>query len=229
MVDIGWTASIGCPICWMFHHVPAGGLWQWVLIFCVAFWSVRPVTLLVMHMRKVQKNQRYVELSSQRKSGLYWKWFIFFQAQALSVALLVTPVALSFLASETAWTYWDTIGTLLYIIGMSGELVADQQMVRFRCDPNNRKKVCNVGLWRYSRHPNYFFESVICISYAVIAMNHLQGFIGWISPGIIILSILKITGILPTEQRLLASKEDAHREYQRTTSVFILMPTRSTQ
>ena len=145
------------------------------------------------------------------------------------MALLVTPVALSFLAPEPMWTYWDTTGTLLYIIGMSGELVADQQMVGFRCDPSNRKKVCNVGLWRYSRHPNYFFESVIWISYAVIAMNNTQGLIGWISPALIIISILKITGIPPTEQRLLASKGDAYKEYQRTTSAFIPLPPRSTQ
>lgn len=229
VVDIGWSASIGCATWWMFHHVPAGGLRQWVLIFCVTFWCVRLVTLLVMRMRKGQKDQRYVELSSHWKSGLNWKYLIFFQAQAISVAVLVTPIALSFLASEPTWTYWDTIGTLLYIIGMSGELVADQQMVRFRCDPNNCKKVCNVGLWRYSRYPNYFFESVIWISYAVIAMNHPLGLIGWVSPAVIIISILKITGIPPTEQRLLASKGDAYREYQRTTSVFIPMPPRSTR
>lgn len=229
VVDIGWTASIGCSTWWMFHHVPDGGLRQWVLIFCVAFWSVRLVTLLVMRMRKGQKDKRYVELSLRWKSGLNWKYFIFFQAQAMSVALLVTPLALSFLASEPTWTYWDTIGTLLYIIGMSGELMADQQMVRFRCDPNNRKKVCNVGLWRYSRHPNYFFESVIWISYAIIAMNHPEGLIGWVSPTVIIISILKITGIPPIEQRLLACKGDAYREYQRTTSSFIPMPPRSTQ
>ncbi len=113
VVDIGWTASIGCSTWWMFHHVSAGGFRQWVLFFCVAFWSVRLVTLLVMRMRKGQKDQRYVELSSQWKSGLNWKYFIFFQAQALSVALLVTPIVLSFLASEPKWTYWDTIGKVL--------------------------------------------------------------------------------------------------------------------
>ena len=226
VVDIGWSASIGCATWWMFHHVPPGGVRQWVLFFCVAFWSARLVTLLLMRARKGQKDQRYVELSSRWKSGLSWKYFVFFQAQALSVALLVTPIALSFLVLEPTWTYWDTFGTLFYFIGMAGEMIADQQMVRFRGDPNNRKKVCNVGLWYYSRHPNYFFESVIWISYAVIGMNHPQWFIGWVSPAVIIISILKVTGIPPTEQRLLASKGEAYREYQRTTSAFIPMPPR---
>lgn len=226
VVDIGWAASIGCATWWMFHQAPTEGLRQWALVFYVTFWSVRLVTLLAIRMKKGQKDQRYVELSLHWKNALNWKYFIFFQAQALSVALLVVPIALFFLAPAPSWTYWDTIGTLLYIIGMSGELVADQQMARFRCDPNKRKKVCNEGLWRYSRHPNYFFESIIWVSYAVMGMNHPQGFIGWISPLVIIISILKITGIPPTEQRLLASKGDAYREYQRTTSVLIPMPPR---
>jgi steroid 5-alpha reductase family enzyme len=134
------------------------------------------------------------------------------------------PIAFSFLAPETNWTCWDTFGTSLYFIGIIGEWAADWQMVQFRLDANNRKKVCNTGLWYYSRHPNYFFESIIWISYAVIAMNHPQGFIGWISPIMIIVSILKVTGIPPTEKRLLASKGNAYREYQRTTSAFIPMP-----
>ncbi|MFT4554285.1 MAG: steroid 5-alpha reductase family enzyme [Chlamydiales bacterium] len=229
VVDIGWITSIGCTTWWMFYQVPSGGLRQWVLIFCVAFWSLRLVNLLVMRLRKGQKDQRYVELSSKWKSGLKWKYLILFQAQALSVALLVIPIAFSFLAPESTWTSWDTVGSLLYIIGITGELMADQQMVRFKSDLNNRKKVCNMGLWRYSRHPNYFFESLIWTSYAVISMNHPLGFIGWLSPGVIIISILKITGIPPTEQQLLVSKGDAYREYQRTTSMFIPMPPRRTK
>lgn len=225
-VDVGWTLSIGCVSWWMFHHVKAVGTRQWILLFFVGFWSFRLVVLLLVRMIKGQKDQRYVELSTHWKNGLNWKYFIFFQAQAISVGLLMIPIALSFLAKDATWSYWDTAGTLIYIIGISGELVADQQMMRFRRNLNNRKKVCNVGFWRYSRHPNYFFESLIWISYAFIAMNHPLGLIGWISPTVIIICMLKITGIPPTERRLLASKGDEYREYQRKTSAFIPLPPR---
>jgi len=224
VVDIGWSASIGCATWWMFFTVPSLGLRQWVLFGFVTFWSLRLAFLLIERIKKGQKDQRYNDLSMHWKSGLMWKYFIFFQAQAFSVALLVTPIALSFLAPNISWSLWDTIGTILFLIGMSGELIADKQMARFRSDSKNQKRVCNVGLWHYSRHPNYFFESVIWISYAVIAMNHPQGFIGWISPITIIFCLLKITGIPPTEKRLLSSKGDAYRQYQQTTSMFIPMP-----
>lgn len=224
IVDIGWTASIGCATWWMFYHVPVEGFRQWVILFSVTFWSARLIMLLIIRMQKGQKDQRYVELSLRWKNGLNWKYFIFFQAQALSVALLLIPIALAFLAKQPHWTYWDTFGFLLYVVGITAEILADKQMARFRDHPNNCKKVCNEGLWRYSRHPNYFFESMIWISYAVIAMNHPLGLIGWISPAVIIISIVKITGIPPTEQRLLTSKGDAYREYQRKTSAFIPIP-----
>ncbi len=224
VVDIGWGASFGLASWWMYHHVPDFGMRQIVILLCVATWSFRLVGLLAFRMIKGQKDQRYVELSEHWESGLGWKYFLFFQAQALSVAFLLIPVGLSYLAPVLSWTSLDMAGFLVFIIGIIGEVTADHQMVRFRNDPSNRKKICNVGLWRYSRHPNYFFEWIIWLSYAIIAMNHPQGLLGWVSPAVILFSILKLTGIPPTEQRLLASKGDAYKEYQRTTSAFIPMP-----
>lgn len=227
VVDIGWGASIGLASTTMFFLTPNGDLRQQVVLICVALWSIRIVALLLSRMYKGQKDQRYVELSAHWDSGLSWKYFLFFQAQALSVGLLLIPIALSFLASGVVWTLWDSAGILLFSIGLLGEVIADQQMAKFRGDPSNRKGVCNIGLWRYSRHPNYFFEWIIWMSYGAFAMNHPEGVFGWISPSVILISILKITGIPPTEKRLLASKGEAYREYQRSTSMFVPMPPRS--
>ena len=133
----------------------------------------------------------------------------------------MTPIALSFLSSKSNWTYWDAIGILLYMLGMTGVLVLDQQMVRFRRNLNNFDNVGDMVLWGYSRHPNYFFESVIWISYTVIGMNYYLGLTGRTSPAVIIICILKITGVHSKEKRLIATKGNAYREYQRITSVFI--------
>ena len=223
IVDIGWGGSIGSAACWMYFYVPEISLRQHTIFFCVIFWSLRIVALLISRISKGQKDQRYVELSERWKTNLSWKYFLFFQAQAISVALLITPIALSYLALESFWTYWDTIGLLLFFIGFFGEVIADYQMAKFRQDLSNQKRVCDIGLWYYSRHPNYFFEWVIWLSYSLVAMNHLYGVVGWISPAILLFSILKVTGIPPTEKRLLKSKGDMYNQYQKTTSAFIPM------
>jgi steroid 5-alpha reductase family enzyme len=228
IVDIGWGISIGCAASWMYYSVPELGLRQLVLLFFVTCWSLRLSTLLIARMLKGQKDKRYFELSSIWQNRIRWKYFLFFQAQALSVAVLVVPFALVYLATELSWTSWDTVGVAVFTIGLFGEAIADQQMVHFRSKAGTEKNVCDIGLWRYSRHPNYFFEWLIWISYALLGMNHVTGLVGWISPTVILISILKITGIPPTEERLIASKGDAYREYQRTTSPFIPLPPKGT-
>lgn len=225
IVDIGWGGSIGLASWWMFSQIQEPNWRQWLLFFFVSLWSLRIVGLLVQRMMKGQKDYRYVRLSEHWKEGLAWKYFIFFQAQALTVAILVVPIALSYTTS-LAWTFWDSLGFALFVIGILGEGLADYQMACFRNDPENKTKVCNVGLWYYSRHPNYFFEWIIWMSYAVVAMSHPWGWIGWVSPLLIFTSIFKVTGIPPTEERLLASKGDLYREYQRTTSSFFPFPPR---
>ncbi len=224
IVDIGWSTSIGCVALYLFFAAPGFGLNKLILLICVLAWSLRLTALLLSRMIKGQKDQRYVELSVSWKNGLKWKYFLFFQAQALSVIILLTPVALAFNSGILSWNVWDTAGLLVFIAAFSGEVISDHQMVKFRGDPKAIKKVCNIGFWRYSRHPNYFFEWIIWISYALFAMNHPAGYIGWISPALILVSILKVTGIPPTEKRLLASKKAAYKEYQRTTSSFFPLP-----
>ena len=226
VVDIGWGGSIGCVAWWMYWSVPELGLRQIVVLIAASCWSVRLSSLLISRMLKGQRDRRYIELSESWKENLARNYLVFFQAQALSVALLTVPFALALLAPDSAWSAWDTAGALVFVVGFLGESIADQQMVRFRADPHKKKDVCDRGLWRYSRYPNYFFEWLIWISYSLLAMNHSAGLVGWISPSVILVSIVKITGIPPTEERLLASKGDVYREYQRTTSAFIPMPPR---
>ncbi|HEX3730690.1 MAG TPA: DUF1295 domain-containing protein [Opitutaceae bacterium] len=102
-----------------------------------------------------------------------------------------------------------------------GEGLADSQLSAFKADPAHRGQVCRAGLWRFSRHPNYFFEWTVWVGYFVLACGSPGGWIGVISPAAMLWLLLRVTGIPMAEQQSLRSKGEAYRQYQRTTSAFV--------
>jgi len=116
-------------------------------------------------------------------------------------------------------TEW--FGVALWLLALCGEAFADRQLKVFKADPSNKGLVCDRGLWRYSRHPNYFCEWLIWCSYALMATSSAKlGFFAWICPVIILFLLLKVTGIPPTEAQALRSRGDAYRRYQARTRAF---------
>ncbi len=109
----------------------------------------------------------------------------------------------------------------IWCVGMIGLAVADRQLARFKADRGNRGRTCCRGLWRYSRHPNYFFESIHWWAYAPLAWGTSFGWIALVVPMLLLYFVLFVTGIPPTEAQSLASRGEDYRRYQRTTSRFI--------
>jgi steroid 5-alpha reductase family enzyme len=99
--------------------------------------------------------------------------------------------------------------------------VSDYQLDNFKKNPANKGKVCQDGLWNYSRHPNYFFQLMIWISVLVMALPSPYGWLAVICPLSIGYLIFKVTGIPMTEEQAVRSRGDLYREYQRTTSSFV--------
>jgi steroid 5-alpha reductase family enzyme len=102
-----------------------------------------------------------------------------------------------------------------------GESAADFQLMYFKSKPANHGVICQVGLWKYSRHPNYFFESLIWIAFALFAMGSPYGYVALIAPMLILYFLFRVTGIPATEAQALRSKGESYRRYQQTTSAFV--------
>jgi steroid 5-alpha reductase family enzyme len=102
--------------------------------------------------------------------------------------------------------------------------LADWQLAAFKRAPENANRVCDVGLWRYSRHPNYFFEWMIWIAFAVFALPSPFGWLGMVGPVSILWLLLRVTGIPMTEAQSLRSRGDDYRRYQNSTSAFLPLP-----
>jgi steroid 5-alpha reductase family enzyme len=112
---------------------------------------------------------------------------------------------------------------VLWAGAVLGETVADRQLAGFRADPANRGAVCRRGLWRLSRHPNYFFEWVQWWAYVLIGRGAPLTLIG---PAAMLVFLFRVTGIPYTERQALRSRGEAYREYQRATSAFVPWPPR---
>jgi steroid 5-alpha reductase family enzyme len=160
-----------------------------------------------------------------RYEGLRKRWpgpgmfLLFFELQAVIVVIFSLPFLLA-AWRELPLRLPDCIGLGLVVLALAGESLADRQLKQFRAEPANRGKVCTAGLWRYSRHPNYFFEFLVWVGFALASLDTPLGWITLACPLLMYHFLTRVTGIPITEEYSLKSKGDAYREYQRTTSAF---------
>ena len=110
---------------------------------------------------------------------------------------------------------------MLWIAAFFGESIADHQLTRFRSDPSNKDKVCDTGLWKYSRHPNYFFEWLMWIVWLLMASGSSTWWVSGAAALAMFILITKITGIPYVEDQSIRSRGDLYRDYQQRTSSFI--------
>lgn len=190
-----------------------------------AAWSIRLGTYIFLRVLRHHpaEDVRYEKLR-ERWPGT-GNFLLFFELQALTVVIFSLPFLLA------AWREMplreiEFIGLGIVLIALFGEALADRQLKAFKRDPANKGKVCQVGLWRYSRHPNYFFEFVVWVGFAIASLDTRYGWITLICPALMYYFLTRVTGIPLTEEYALQSKGEAYREYQRTTSAFVPMPPR---
>jgi steroid 5-alpha reductase family enzyme len=164
---------------------------------------------------------RYVQLRKEWKTNLPLRFLFFFEFQALLDVVLSLPFLLACLNTRAPLGTVEKVGAGIWLFGILGEAIADQQLNVFKKNPANKGKTFRAGLWKYSRHPNYFFEWLIWVGYAVFAIGSPWGWLGLLSPALILYFLLGVTGIPATEEQALRSRGVEYRAYQRTTSAFV--------
>lgn len=168
-----------------------------------------------------EEEPRYAHIRKEWGDGAEIKMFGFFQLQAVSNVLLALPFFIICMNTAPQLSVVEYAGAALWLVSVLGEAIADAQLAAFKKSPVNKGKVCESGLWASSRHPNYFFEWLMWVSYFVFALGSPYGYIAIISPLIILYLLLKVTGIPTTEQQSLRSKGEAFKKYQQRVSVFV--------
>ena len=222
VVDLAWTAGLGAAAVFYAAAVPTGVGWRrWLVAAMAGVWSVRLASYLLTRVRTPGEDGRYHDLRTKWGRGAPLKFFVFFQAQAALVVVLSIHFLLAMRASEPTLRVADIAGLAIWLVSITGESIADAQLARFRAAPGNEGKVCRAGLWRYSRHPNYFFEWLHWVAYVPVAYGSAPPWAILLAPVLLLLSIRFITGIPPIERRSVERRGEEYRRYQRTTSAFV--------
>lgn len=221
-VDAGWAGSL-VAIAALYAVLADGSTAHRVLIASMCGIENLRIARLVLGRLDGREDERYRELRErwQARGREQARFFVFFQAQALVAAIVSLPVLLAAFDPGPRLGVLAWLGAALWLATAGLERAADRQLKRFRDDPANRGKVLKTGLWRYSRHPNYFFQWLTWVAYALVALEAPYGWIGLVSPAIMLALILLVTGIPAAEASSLRSRGDAYRRYQRETSAFV--------
>jgi len=223
VVDIFWSYNF--PVIAIILLLLAPGFETRKLLICgmVIIAGLRLGTHLAVRIIKhlSVEEGRYQQLRKEWAPNPERKFFFFFQFQAISNVLLAVPFIIITLNTSSQLSPLEYIGAVLWLISVLCEAIADAQLSAFKRNPENKGKVCDKGLWGYSRHPNYFFEWLMWVSYFVFALASPYGYLAIISPAIILYLLLKVTGIPATEDQSIRSKGEAFKLYQQKTSAFV--------
>ena len=222
VVDPGWAA--GLALCAWVYALFGDGYEprRWMMAAMAGVWGLRLAAyLLITRVIGQPEEGRYVHLREKWKTNLALKFLIFFQVQALLDVILSVPFLLAARNQSPQIHPLEWLALVVWVVAITGETLADAQLHRFKSDPRNKGHVCQAGLWNYSRHPNYFFESLIWIAYALLAFPASHGWIALYAPALMLYFLFQVTGIPATEAQAVRSKGEAYRAYQRTTSAFV--------
>jgi steroid 5-alpha reductase family enzyme len=227
-VDTIWTFSLGL--------VGAGSaLWpvagatpnarQWLVAALVAIWSIRLGAHIAVRTSGISDDPRYAAFAREWGVDSPRKMFIFLQNQGFGSIPLVFAIFVAARFPQSTLRPQDYLGALILFIGIAGEALADVQLRRFRTDAN-KGRVCDAGLWRWSRHPNYFFEWFGWLAYPVIALSpdYPWGWATLLAPVFMYWILVHVTGIPPLEAQMLRSRGERYRDYQSRTSRFFPLP-----
>ncbi|MEP6632626.1 MAG: DUF1295 domain-containing protein [Luteimonas sp.] len=224
-VDVAWAGLMALAA------LLAGGLSQGATLVRAltalggAVWGARLCLHLLHRVLHEPEDGRYQALRAEWK-GSAWRYFAFFQLQALVVALFSLPLLAAAANPLAQVNSWIIAGVVVWLLAVGGEALADAQLSAHRADPANKGKTCRAGLWSWSRHPNYFFEWLHWFTYVLLGVSSPYFWLTWLGPIVMFAFLYRVSGIPWTEKQALRSRGEDYKRYQQEVSAFFPWPPR---
>ena len=219
VVDVGWAMSVA--VVGVFYSLTANGDLgrRWLVAILIVAWAVRLSLYLYSRWRQHPEDERYTALKDKWGDQAQARMFRFYQMQAIGAFIFTWPIlVVANLDSSIGWL--DYFAVAVWAVSIGGEALSDLQLKWFKQNKANKGEVCKTGFWRYSRHPNYFFEWLHWCTYVLLAATSPLVIVTLVAPLAMWHFLVNVTGIPTTEARAIESRGDKYRRYQQTTNAF---------
>ena len=231
-VDVFWTFATGAAgIVGALWPLPGQDAWpprQIVAAILAGFWAFRLGSHLRTRVLTRPEDARYAGFRRDWGGDFQRRLFWLLHIQAAAALPLAVAILVAARGPAQQARLMDFVALCVVAVAIAGEAAADWQLAHFVADPANHGRVCDSGLWAWTRHPNYFFEFLFWCAWplSAIAPGWPFGWLALLAPATMYWLLVHISGIPPLERVMLASRGDAYRDYQRRTSAFFPLPPR---
>lgn len=192
-----------------------------IVLLLVALWSLRLASHIGARTRGAKEDPRYAKFIEEWGDSAPWRLFVFLQVQAIAAFVLVLAVYLAAANGEDLFRSVDFLALAIGFIALGGEAASDAQLARFRKSPRARTGVCELGLWRYSRHPNYFFEWLFWCCFPLFALSgSIWSWLSLLAPTMMYWLLVHVSGIPPLEDYMLRTRGAKFRSLQQRVNAF---------
>ena len=222
-VDAVWAWTLGLLGPWFAWTGTADPVVAWMLTLMPLAWGLRLGNYLWQRNHGKPEDGRYAQLRAEWGDAAAWRMWAFFQVQVVFSMLIALGLVVASRRETPLPNGLMILSALIWLVALIGETVADAQLAAFRRNPLNRGRVCRQGLWRYSRHPNYFFECLHWAAYVPLAWGVGGFLLALLPPVVMAFLLMKLSGIPATEAQAARSRPE-YAEYIRTTSPLIPWP-----
>jgi len=226
VADVAWGLGFVLLVWVSFFSGSGQGARGLLAGLLVSVWGIRLASHIYVRNRGRAEDYRYAEWRRAWGKWFYVRSYVqVYLLQGILLFLIVLPVLFINKSISAGLNYLDFIGVAIWLVGFIFESVGDAQLARFIKDPAHKGRLMQSGLWRYTRHPNYFGEVTQWWGIGIIALSVPSGFYGIIGPLTITFLILKVSGVPMLEKKMIENPEFA--EYKKRTSIFFPLPPKS--
>jgi steroid 5-alpha reductase family enzyme len=221
-VDSQWSLMFLIIAVGYFWLSNAGGARATLVLTLVTLWSLRLAIFITVRNHGQPEDKRYQDIRENNQPNFRFKsLYIVFGLQALLAWLVAMPLAAA-MVGGSALGWLDMLALALWLTGFFFEVVGDAQLARFKADPGNQGKVMDQGLWRYTRHPNYFGEFAMWWGFFLFAVAA-GGWFTVLSPVLMSFLLLKVSGVALLEKDI-GERRPKYADYIRRTNAFFPGP-----